>query len=401
MSTSTINAPWMHTEAVTRLFSALQNRLRFVGGCVRNTLLGQPVNDIDLATPLTPQQVIDHLTKHHIKSIPTGLPHGTVTAIIDSTPYEITTLRKDTDCDGRYAEVAFTDSWEEDAMRRDFTINALSCDIEGTIYDYVGGLRDIDPAVIRFVGDANTRCKEDYLRILRFFRFNAWYGSQIDTEGLSACCKQAEHIPSLSSERIWQEMRKFLSAPNPLSMLKKIHKTTVWLPLIGFDAELSVCKKLLAHEQYLYTPTNPLTRLASIILASKNRGTNGQYITKAWKLSNKESTVLHLLIDSTYKPSKRNIKELIRKHDHTLATQWLLLHAESDAAISQLKYITQNWIAPAFPLNGNDLLKQGFTTGLALGKQLNKAENYWIEHDYQPSKEDILSYIKSNINSSD
>lgn len=393
MPKTTLNEPWMHTEALSLIFKALDNQLRFVGGCVRNALLGQAVSDIDLTTPFSPDDVIERLEHHHIKVIPTGITHGTVTAIIDHVPFEITTLRKDTACDGRYATVEFTDSWEEDAARRDFTINAISCDWEGTLYDYFNGLKDITPPVIRFVGDAYTRCQEDYLRILRFFRFNAWYGKEINKEGMEACIALAKHIPTLSSERIWQEMRKLFAAPAPLSVISAIHETPIWHYVFGFESSLKRLEHYLTLESEHHLAIDPLARLAAIIKNSPSPEKVSKKISKQWRLSKQEAGQLQILATTTPSPEEAIVKELVRKHGNPLATKIICLSFSSKEVASFFSLVS-SWQAPVFPLSGKDLIEQGYAPGKDLGELLKKAEEFWIKKGYTTDKRDLLLYIK-------
>ncbi|HRX75594.1 MAG TPA: CCA tRNA nucleotidyltransferase, partial [Hyphomonas sp.] len=189
---------------------------RFVGGCVRNTLRGIPADDIDIATQILPEDVIRALDAAGIRSVPTGLDHGTITAVVSGAPFEITTLRRDVETDGRRAVVAFTDRWEEDAERRDFRLNAIYAGPDGTLHQVVPG--SVDDALagrVIFIGDADQRLREDYLRILRFFRFNAWYGAGVDADGLAACKRQKEGLAKIARERIWKELKRLLQAPDP------------------------------------------------------------------------------------------------------------------------------------------------------------------------------------------
>ncbi|MCG8506772.1 MAG: CCA tRNA nucleotidyltransferase, partial [Sphingomonadales bacterium] len=213
-STDRLEAPWLADAAVTRVVAALgANNCRFVGGAVRNTLLGEPVTDIDIATRLEPDAVIARLEAAEIKAVPTGLKHGTVTAVAEGHAIEVTTLRHDVETDGRHAKVAFTDDWQADAARRDFTFNALYAAPDGTLYDYFGGLDDLKAGHVRFIGDAEARITEDALRILRFFRFHAHYGAGgMDAAGLDACAALAGRLDILSVERVRDELLKLLAA---------------------------------------------------------------------------------------------------------------------------------------------------------------------------------------------
>ncbi|MEE2997626.1 MAG: CCA tRNA nucleotidyltransferase, partial [Pseudomonadota bacterium] len=210
---------WMGEPGTARLFDALKragHTLRFVGGCVRDIIAERPVTDIDVATDARPEQVLEALAAAMIRTIPTGIEHGTVTAVPGIRPFEITTLRKDIETDGRRATVVFTDDWMEDASRRDFTFNALSADPDGKVYDYFGGIEDLRAGRVRFIGGASERVAEDYLRVMRFFRFQAYYGKMDpDPASLAACRDAATHVETLSGERIWNEMSRTLIAPEP------------------------------------------------------------------------------------------------------------------------------------------------------------------------------------------
>jgi tRNA nucleotidyltransferase/poly(A) polymerase len=212
-------APWLNDpglQTLLKVLSANGEQARIAGGAVRNTLLGEPVADVDIATTNEPRQSIARTEAAGFKVVPTGIDHGTVTVVADGKAYEVTTLRADIETDGRRAKVAFGRDWEADAERRDFTINALYADANGTVIDLVGGLTDLEGRTLRFIGDPEQRIREDYLRILRFFRFFAWYGSgRPDAEGLKACARLKDGLEQLSAERVWSELKKLLSAPDP------------------------------------------------------------------------------------------------------------------------------------------------------------------------------------------
>ena len=235
---------WLHSPQTQKLLAAFSGEgIRFVGGAVRDCVLGIEAADLDLATTLLPLQVIDLLEKSDISNYPTGLAHGTITAIIDGKSFEITTLRRDASCDGRHAEVEFGTDWEEDARRRDFTMNAIYMSASGELFDYFGGFQDAMAGRVRFIGDAKQRIQEDYLRILRFFRFFAVYGKGTpNAYALNACTEFASHINTLSGERIQAEMLKLLAAPSPFYALELMQKTGVFVQVFGFDCHLK--KKL-------------------------------------------------------------------------------------------------------------------------------------------------------------
>ena len=266
---------------------ALDGQGYFVGGCVRNALLNAPVADIDIATPLTPQTVMARLDDHGIKVVPTGLAHGTVTAVHAGNPVEVTTFRKDIETDGRRAKVAFTDDIALDAARRDFTMNALYADPEGQVVDPLGGLADIEARKVRFIGLPEDRIREDYLRILRFFRFHAWYGSDgLDADGLAACAELSDGIAKLARERIGWEMRKMLSAPDPGPSVAAMAASGVLARCLG-GAVASVLTVLVHLEEATGVAPDWLRRLASL---------GGEHVPDALRLSRAEDRCLHRIV---------------------------------------------------------------------------------------------------------
>ncbi|MGO6900642.1 CCA tRNA nucleotidyltransferase, partial [Rhizobium ruizarguesonis] len=262
---------WFRDPALGRILTLLSadgGEGRVVGGAVRNSLMGLPVNDVDIATTLRPEAVMERAAAAGIKAVPTGLEHGTVTLVIDGKPFEVTTLRTDVETDGRHAKVAFSTDWKADAERRDLTINALYADAKGEVVDLVGGLADIKTRNIRFIGDAARRIAEDHLRILRFFRFFAYYGSgRPDAEGLKACSAARSKLTTLSAERVWSELRKLLGAGDPgraLLWMRQVAVLTEILPESerwGIDAIPS----LITTEKALGWTPDPLLRLAAIV----------------------------------------------------------------------------------------------------------------------------------------
>jgi poly(A) polymerase len=229
---SLADQPWLHAPEVRAVMAALGNA-RFVGGCVRNSLLGLGVDDIDIATPLTPDVVAKAVARQGMRAVATGLEHGTVTVVCNSKPFEVTTLRRDVSTDGRRATVAFTTDWQEDAGRRDFTINALYADPQGQVFDYHGGLEDLKAGVVRFIGDADARIAEDYLRVLRLFRIHAWYGrGEINAVALTACAAARHQLKTLSGERLQKEVLKLLLARAPLGVVRSMQASGVLGELI-------------------------------------------------------------------------------------------------------------------------------------------------------------------------
>lgn len=343
-----------------------------VGGCVRNMLLGEAVSDIDIATLFTPEEVTKRLEGAGLKVVPTGIDHGTVTAVSDGQGYEITTLRKDVETDGRRAVVAYTQDWAEDAARRDFTLNTLLAAPDGRIFDPLGtGLTDLEARRIVFVGDAATRITEDVLRILRFFRFYAQYGQdEIDAAGLEACHAAADQIPALSRERITHEVLKILSVADPAPVLKIMFENGVLADLPDEDFSFDVFEN--------YTGRDVLSRL--FILGGMKSQSFEQYLI----LTNAQKSRLKTLdeaFQSLSDISEKNIKRLIYFYKNDIALEVYLLRcavdrAAPDQAITEL---IKTWQAPVFPVTGEDLIAQGIPEGPELGAKLKEMERAWLE----------------------
>lgn len=366
---------WMCGDDLKLLFSILETddgsmSVLLVGGCVRNLLLEREVTDIDMATVHQPEEVIRLLKVANIKTVPTGIEHGTVTAVIDGKPFEITTLRHDVTTDGRHAEVAFTDNWLEDARRRDFTVNALFADLDGNIYDPLGqGLNDIKKPVIRFVGEPEQRIQEDYLRILRFFRFYAQYGEgNMDEQALAACEAFAERIDDLSKERITQEFLKILSVADPVQVFDVMRAHNI-LPALFSD--LDVLNRFCAYQEQFTT----LDRMARLSLLSEGAE---NYLS----LSNqRKSRLRHYRVSATTFDTAKDVKKSIYFHDGHQTLQLYLLFCAKYKKTPQVEFIdiAQSWQAPECPVNGDDLIKQGYEPGKELGLKLQELELEWLE----------------------
>lgn len=396
--------PAMCSDEVKQLFAALDNKARFVGGCVRDALLGKAATDIDVTTPLSPDDVIQHLDKAHIRSIPTGIKHGTVTAVVGSQHFEVTTLRRDVECHGRHAEVEYTDSWEEDAARRDFTMNAMSCDLDGTLYDYFGGREDALAGIVRFVGDAERRVQEDFLRILRFFRFSAYYAKgELDGTALAACKRYAPFIETLSGERIQVEMQKLFKAESPLAVLKAMRENDV-LRYIALDVgSLAPLEKLIEQEQASNIPLNDYVRIALLLRHAKSDV--GDVVVR-WKLSNKDADLLRSLVaPDGYKIvatlDEKQQKHYIRKLDKQLFRYLVYLQwaedTENHAAYKAMITLSNKWQIPEFPIGGKEVMVLGVPAGKRLGELLQQAEVWWEQKNYLPTENEIIAYIKSKI----
>lgn len=353
----------------------------FVGGCVRNLLLGKPVNDIDIATIHHPLQVIEKLKEAGIRYVPTGLEHGTVTAVVDGGTFEITTLRKDIDTDGRHAVIAFTTEWAVDALRRDFTMNTLLAAPDGNIFDPTGqGLADLDARRVRFVGKPSERIAEDYLRIFRFFRFHAQYGEGApDADALKACAEQAYNIPKLSKERITQEFLKIVDVPDPSRIIKLMvaNKITSSLEKTYKENILhSLCTLQLRHEA-----KDIMARLLAIGDMKPN------YFEEDLVLSNAQKKHLEQLGEGL-KILKRSTKKAMRTAIYTIGNEralqayLLCLTQKNDLPNLEVLDIARYWQAPEFPVKAEELIGAGVSRGPLLGKKLKELEVKWIAKDF-------------------
>ncbi|MFO1243180.1 MAG: CCA tRNA nucleotidyltransferase [Rickettsiales bacterium] len=368
--------------------------MRFVGGCVRDGLMQRPLGDLDAATTALPDKIIAILEKDHIRAVPTGFEHGTVTAIFQNRSIEITTLRKDAACDGRHASVEYTNNWQEDAARRDFTINALYLDSNGTIYDYFEGQKDLAKKSVRFIGNADERITEDYLRILRFFRFLATHGSPpADAEALEACRKAKDQLLKLSGERLQTEMVKLLTAKNPAYALQCMEATGVLALLLGSSVNLDLLQKLLGLEQLSAERPHPLLRL-SFLLTEENLPA----IADRWRMSRKDSDLLKQLV--TYPPiaDEKNLKRATLKLGKNIACLLTLrdgvrLRYSADQVIQLLEHC-KSWEIPVFPVSGDDLIKNGMQPGKQLGDTIKILEKKWEDSNYMLDKITLLDSLK-------
>ncbi len=386
-------ARWLKEPSLQRVFALIAGaggEARVAGGAVRNALLGELVGDIDIATTLQPQEVMTTFRAEGISVHPTGIEHGTVTVVVDHTPFEITTLRRDVKTDGRRAVVAFTDNWKEDALRRDLTINALYCDAAGKIHDYVDGYADIQRKRIIFVGTPAARIREDNLRILRFFRFLAAYEKMTaDLASLSACVRLKKGLLELSAERISREMFKLLVGPKAVQVLKLMAKHKVLKLIVPHTDEFRVIARL---------PPDPLLR--SFVLAKKPDG-----LREAWRLSNNQANRIDSLLQgSALTPKLRENEQ--QKLLYAMGPEawrdsvhlaWAKSRAsQTDRVWQRMLHLPQRWVSPSFPVTGRDLLDLGFPSGPDLGRELKRLEDYWIGTDFKSTKDELLESIKGN-----
>jgi poly(A) polymerase len=377
---------WMDEAPVPALLAALTRggiAARFVGGCVRDTVLGRPVKEIDIAVDKPPETVMRALEAADLRVVPTGLKHGTVTAIIKGRPFELTTLRRDVETDGRRAVVAFTDDWLEDAKRRDFTFNAMYADPDGTIWDPFDGRVDLLAGRVRFIGDPDQRIAEDHLRILRFFRFYAWFGKPpLDSAGFDACRRNAGSLSSLSAERIAKEVLRLLAAPAPADALEAMAEAGAldhWLPEYAGTARL---KALIARED---TP-DPLRRLAAIVSPPATA------VAKRLKLSTQQSLRLQLMLEPAVPGDLENRRAALYRLGTSLFIDRVLLEGPNDwqAALA----LAHTWPPPELPISGADALALGMKPGPQVGALLDAVERWWIAGDFSADRAACLAELK-------
>jgi len=404
------DAPWLNapnTRAVMTALAAGGRPARIVGGAVRNALLDLPVSDIDLATAEPPDRVMALLNQAGIKTVPTGLSHGTITAVAGHQPFEVTTLRHDVETDGRRAVVAFTDDWARDATRRDFTINALYADADGTVHDYAGGIGDLDARRERFIGDPVQRIREDYLRILRFFRFHAWYGAgPADPEGLNAVAVESAGLASLSAERVRAELLKLLAAPSPAEALFWMAEKALLQRIIPVADGLRVAGPLMVMEHALKQPPDPLLRLMALTVPQDGAAQEiAAALRDRLRLSNIETKRIAALAElaghGPFSPGPALRQALYRHGPQTVRDHHLLSCARLDAAggapsVAQMLETAaaiSAWQRPVFPLGGADGLAAGLR-GPEVGAALAAAEAWWIERDFEPGRAALLERLK-------
>jgi poly(A) polymerase len=385
----------MTEPAVRAVLAALAGNGRFVGGCVRDELLGRKIGDVDIATPLLPEEVMRRLEAAGIKAVPTGLQHGTVTAVAPPRHFEITTLRRDVETYGRHARVAFTDDWAADAARRDFTMNALLLDAEGNVFDPIGGLADLRAGHVRFVGDAATRIREDVLRLLRFYRFHARYGrGDADAEARAACRALAPLLPSLSGERVAAELMKLLRAADPVPTLRLMSDDGVLAVLLPEATRLDRLAGLVALED----APDAIRRLSALI----ERG--AAEVAERLKLSAAERDRL-LALGAPGAPldlaaaEKAQRRLAYRRGIDLYRDQVLLAGAVTGAAerVRALLTLAEGWRAIKFPLRGRDVTALGIPAGPEVGRLLAAIEDWWEADDFSADRRALLAELKRRV----
>ncbi|MBC6444335.1 MAG: CCA tRNA nucleotidyltransferase [Alphaproteobacteria bacterium GM202ARS2] len=393
---------YLRSPAVRRIFTCLARngqQARFVGGCVRDSILHRPIYDIDIATTTTPKQTMQWLRDDRILTIPSGIRHGTVTALLSGITFEITTLREDIETFGRHARVTFTTDWHLDARRRDFTMNALYADQDGTVYDFFDGIRDARQRRVRFIGVPHERINEDYLRILRFFRFLASHGSlPADEEALAACRQLADQLAHVSAERLWKEIALLLKVANPTAIL----------------ALMARCR-VLAHLPELAVRVEPIRRLCRLdtdyggnvalrrFTAMLKPETHADTVAERWRFSGKQKKKLHTLLAATTL-AKKPWRTLVYRYGHSMLRDILLLSARPYGFMRCLYALrignvlnhARRFKAPRFPIRGKDLVALGYPQDSKLGARLAQTEAWWLKKNLTPNKQQCLDYVANN-----
>jgi poly(A) polymerase len=396
------DAPWLRSGPAARVLGLLNGdgtEARVVGGAVRNALLGLAVSEIDIATTALPAEVIRRAKAAGIKSVPTGIEHGTVTLVVDAQPFEVTTLREDVETFGRKAKVAFGRDWRRDAERRDFTINGLSVDADGVVHDYVGGLADIAAKRVRFIGDPNLRIAEDFLRILRFFRIHAAYGSgEPDRAGYLACISGRAGLASLSAERVRMEILKLMIAQGAEVAVAAMADGGLLLPIFGGVAYIGPFATMISAERALGLEPNAIRRLGALAVAVSE---DARRLAARLRLTNNEAKALDSMGHRWWRlagmdeaTARRRLYRLgAERYRDRLMLAWAKAGAEaSSVSWRELATLPERWSAPKFPLKAADFIARGIDAGPALGHVLTLAEDAWLAADF-PADESALKAI--------
>lgn len=390
---SLVDAEWLARPATRAVFGALRangHAARAVGGAVRNALLCLPVSDVDIATPATPEEVIAAARAAGLEAVPTGIAHGTVTVLAGRVPHEVTTLRRDVEAHGRHATVAFTDDWEADARRRDFTINALYCGADGEVFDPLGGYADLLQRRVRFIGDARERICEDYLRILRFFRFTAQYGEgPPDAAGLAACVAERSGLARLSAERVRQEMVRLLIAPRAVDIVRAMQDYGVLACTLPTVPRPGLLARLAAIEAEFTGVGDPMLRLAVLGVAIAE---DADRLRDRLRLSNEEHARLARAAGAAQglrpgEPEHLARASLYREGNEAYCEAVLIAWARSGAPAASPEWrgrhaLPERWRPPAFPIGGADVLALDVPAGPRVGELLRELEGWWIDGDF-------------------
>lgn len=396
-STRSVDAAWLAQGALGKLMAVFDGdgeQARVVGGAVRNVLIGQAYDEVDVATTALPPEVIRRAEAAGFKAVPTGIEHGTVTVVVDHHPFEVTTLREDVETFGRHAVVRFGRDWRADAARRDFTINALSLSRDGTVHDYVGGLADLAVRRVRFIGQASARIAEDYLRILRFFRFHASYGvGPPDPEGVHACVSARERLDKLSRERVRMELLKLLVAPHAVPTLAVMAESGLLGPVLGGVPFLAGIGNMMKVEAACGLPPDPVRRLGALgVMVAED----AERLWQRLRLSNAEHDRLASMAEAWWRVTPAGGETAARALLYRLGPEWfadrvLLAWARSDAGAADADWhamatLGERWVAPAFPIKAAALMALGVPKGPRLGAALAAAEAAWIAQGFPRDK---------------
>lgn len=400
---------WITAPETLAVFDALEadggpDCARFVGGCVRNALVGRPIDDLDIATTLSPDRVTKALTAAGLRAVPTGIEHGTVTAISNRRPHEITTLRRDVATDGRRATVAFTDDWAEDAQRRDFTLNALYARRDGTIYDPTGhGVADAKAGRIVFVGDPEQRLREDHLRNLRFFRFYAWFGKGApDPAAVAACAALKADIDALAAERISKELLKLLAADDPRAAMRLMAEAGVLDVILKAPANLPRFEAICEIEGDQLFETDPVLRLAALL--PDDQLAAGR-LAERLRLSNPDRDRLIVALSPTpvlksWMSPREIRREVYRIGQPTFRDRAKLAWAASPRSATTMQWrgliaLVEGWSPPTLPLTGQEVMNAGVPKGPMVGQVMREVEDWWIDHDFLDDKLSVIEKLKA------
>lgn len=399
---SLADAEWLRRAQTRAVFAALSAggaEARAVGGAVRNALMGTPVKDVDIATTALPDEVVRLAQRAGLHSVPTGIEHGTVTVIADKVPFEVTTLRRDIETFGRHARVTFTTDWREDAMRRDFTMNALYCDAEGDVHDPLGGYADLKAKRVRFIGDARQRIREDFLRILRFFRFVAQYGNAaaLDADGLAAARAEKGGLRLLSGERIRAELLLLLVAPGAVAALDAMRDSELIEPLTGIAGDVRLVERLAAIEQAQALGPDAVLRLAALAWGAQVN------LRERLRLSSAEGERLANAArrDPAFDPctDEAAAKAFLYRHGPEAFIDGSLIDwarsgedARNAARANRLR-LPHRWRAPRLPVRGADVIALGVAAGPAVGRVVSAFEEWWIAAGFPNQPERISAKL--------
>ena len=361
--------------------------LRFVGGCVRDTLLGVTPHDVDLHTDATPQEAAAIYERLKLRWIPTGIAHGTITVVLDDDTYEITSLRRDVSTDGRHAVVQYTRDWKVDLQRRDFTINSMSMSLAGELYDPFGGFRDLQAGVVRFVGDPAQRIQEDYLRILRLYRFTGRFGKEVDEDARRAVAKHRAGLDSISVERVWSEMRRIISGPQGPHMVNELYDNLWGIKVIG--DKWPTCEDM---EEVHARTRNPVALMAvGWVDFAPSR-------LAEWKASREEIDMCSYLSNYLVHAGACQNDPFREMAVNNISREWALELAAIQNINPLEMAMLASWQVPVFPINGNDLIAQGAQPGKLLGSMLKQAKNHWADSNFRSSKQDLLDWVITEFN---